>query len=233
VQNDPRLWYFFANFDSRQLRFADPSFLIRSDVFHRMARRPASRGLIRFSIMANLASESHDRWSPYRVALSDLGKRLLQIVDETPLQTSREVRRLPADAVWLSRSMPGGLNRLRTASGDRNYNLIRSAVLERDSISAWYQGHLRLFSPFLLGTKTGDRHVLGYQFGGTSEQPLQPEGDQKNWRCFRVDELTRITLLPGTWHAVKKGKGFQYCIDQVDVWADSPASARPALRRAA
>ena len=125
------------------------------------------------------------------------------------------------------------MKRLKRASVDRKYELIRNAVLGRDSVSAWYHGHLRLFSPFLLGTKADDPHVLGYQFGGTADKPLGPEGDQENWRCLRVAGLTRVKLLPGTWHAVPKGKGFQHCIDQVDVWADSPTSATHRRRRAA
>jgi hypothetical protein len=112
--------------------------------------------------------------------------------------------------------------------------MIRSAVLERASVSAWYKGHFRVFSPFLLGTKAGDAHVLGYQFDGTSEEPLVPEGTVDNWRCLRVAGLTKVKVLPGIWHAVAKGvKGRQNCIDQVDVAAGRPLSARSRLRRAA
>jgi hypothetical protein len=167
------------------------------------------------------------------VALKDLGKRLLEIVDDESLMALGALAQLPANGVWLSRSRVGNVNRLRTASDNRKYDLIRKAVVGKDSVSAWYHGHLRLFSPFLLGTKGGDPHVLGYQFGGTSEKTLGPEGDPRNWRCLRLAELIRIKLLPGTWHAVPNGKGFQHCIDRVDVWAESPPSAAHVLRRAA
>ena len=233
VQNDPRLWYFFAYYDANQLRLQDPTFLVPSHVFHKMGRSGYRKGGISFVIVASLAAESRDRWTPYRVAPKDLGKRLLEIVDETGRKPTRFVPQLLDDGVWLGRAVPRDVMSLRAASIGRKYDLIRNAVLGRDSLSAWYKGHLRLFSPFLLGTKAGDPHVLGYQFGGTSEQPLRPEGDPKNWRCLRLAELTSIKLLPGTWHAVQKGNNLQHCIDHVDVWAGSPHLAKDDLRRAA
>ena len=98
VQNDPRLWYFFAVYDPRQLRFHDPAFLIPSDAFHRIGRQGKSGGLIWFRIIANLAPGSHDRWTPYRVAPIDLGRRLLEIVDEAGLTAKASSLPLPADA---------------------------------------------------------------------------------------------------------------------------------------
>src|SRR5207253_4303650 len=113
------------------------------------------------------------------------------------------------------------------------YGLIRNAVLERDSLSAWYQGLPRIFSPVLLGTKAGEPHVLGYQFDGTSHQPLRPDGSPENWRCLRVSELTEVNLLPGIWHIARKGKGSQNCIDQVNVSAYRPSPSNSRLGRAA
>ena len=174
------------------------------------------------------------RWAPYRVALSDLGKRLLEIVDEMGLTASGVLPRLPVDGVWLGRAAHRGMKSLRAARHGRKYDLIRKAVIERNSLSAWYKGHLRVFSPFLLGTKAGDPHVLGYQFDGTSEVPLGPEGSAENWRCLRVAGLTKVRGLPGIWHAMPKaGKGHQSCIDHVDVSAHGTSADRRQLRRAA
>ena len=233
VQNDPRLWYLIGLYDVHQPGLHHTVFLIRADVFHKMARRGTGKGKVWFAMTASLSPISHDRWTPFRVELKDLGNRILEIIDDATLMASGVLPPLPDGAVWLGRAMPAGIERLPKASVDRKYDLIRNAVLARDSVSGWYQGHLRLFSPFLLGTKAGDPHVLAYQFGGTSEKPLRPEGDPKNWRCLRVAELTKIKLLPGTWHAVPKGKGFQNCIDLVDVRADIRPSARHTVRRAA
>jgi len=234
IQNDPRLWYFLAVYDLRQLKFRDPVFLVPARIFHRWARNGTWRGRPNFEMVASLGPASHDRWAPYRVALSDLGKRLLEIVDEMGLTAGGVLPQLPVDSVWLGRTVHRGLKSLQPARYGRKYDLIRKAVIERNSLSALYKGHLRIFSPFLLGTKAGDPHVLGYQFDGTSEKPLAPEGSSENWRCLRVAELTKINVLPAIWHPVPKGgKGHQNCIDQVDVSAYRPAAGRQQLRRAA
>jgi hypothetical protein len=234
IQNDPRLWYFLAFYDPDQLRFLDPVFLVPAHVFHKLARRGKWKGRIRFVMFANLGPEAHDKWSPYRVRLSDLGKHLLEIVDEMGLTASRDLPEVPVDGVWLSRATRTDVKSLRADRPNRKYDLIRNAVLESESVSAWYMGHMRIFSPFLLGTKAGDPHVLGYQFDGTSEQPLGPEGSPTNWRCLRVADLTKVKVLPGIWHPVpRRGKGHQSCIDQVDVSAHGSSAGNRPLRRAA
>ena len=233
IQNDPRLWYFLAFYDARQLRLHDPAFLVPSHVFHKAGRAGKKKGKIYFLFVASLAPDSRDRWSPYRVAPIDLGKRLLAIVDGVPLMASGRRLPLPANGVWLARAKRGRASASRSSAPNPAYALIRRAVLERSSLMATYRGHRRIFSPYLLGTKHGDPHVLGYQFGGTSEEPLGPDGSRKNWRCLRVAELTRLKLLPGTWHVVQKGHGFQNCIDQVDVRAYAGSAVKHPLRRAA
>jgi hypothetical protein len=234
IQNDPRFWYFLALFDRRQLKFHDPVFLVPSRIFHKMARNGSWRGRANFEMAASLGPASRDRWAPYRVSLRDLGNRLLEIVDEMGLTASRDLIKVPFDSLWVSRAARGGAASLRTDRPDRKYDLIRKAVIERNSLSAWYKGHLRVISPFLLGTKAGDPHVLGYQFDGTSKEPLGPEGSSENWRCLRVAELTKIKVLPGIWHPVPKGsKAHQHCIEQVDVSAYRPSPVNSPIRHAA
>jgi hypothetical protein len=238
---DARLWYFLAFYDPKELRLQGPVFLIPSTVFHRMAGRGVSKGQVWFSMTASLAPTSRDRWSPFRVAPKDLGRRLLEIVDKTGLMAvSSALPHLPTDSVLVGRAKPraarnlqGASKRFRAVPADPKYDLIRNAVLSRDSVSALYQGHLRLLSPFVLGTKAGDPHALAYQFGGTSHKVLAPDGAPENWRCLRVSELTEVTVLPGMWHAPRKGRSFQHCVDQVDVSAGRSSSASPLLRRAA
>ena len=234
IQNDPRFWYFLAIYDRRQLKFRDPVFLVPSRIFHAWARKGSWRGRANFEMAASLGPDSHDRWATYRVALNDLGDRLLEIVDEVGLTARRTRPEVPVDGIWLGRLAHRDMKSPRAARYGRKYDLIRKAVIERNSLSAWYQGHLRVFSPFLLGTKLGDAHVLGYQFDGTSEEPLGPEGSSENWRCLRVTELTKIKVLPGIWHPVPKGsKGHQNCIDQVDVSAHGLSAGRRQLHKAA
>jgi hypothetical protein len=233
VQKDPRLWFFIAHYELSQLGYGDPVYLISAkDLFEKFGKWTDSRGNVVVQVEANVSPESHDAFSPYRVALRDLGARLIQIIDETPYSASAAVEPLPMDGLWVSRAVVKGLKGGRTTKRDRKYDMIRRAVLNLDSLSGWYQGHQRLLSPVLLGTKAGEPHVLGYQFGGTSDEPLAPEGSSKNWRCLRVSELTRVKVLPGVWHTVPSGKVFQNCIDQVDVAAGQAAVMRR-LRRAA
>lgn len=104
VQNDPRLWYFFAFYDMLELRFHGPVFLIPSHVFHRMGRTGKQGRRIWFGIDASLAAKTKDRWSPYRVAPVDLGKRLLEIIDEAGLTASSRSLKLPPDSVWVGRA---------------------------------------------------------------------------------------------------------------------------------
>jgi hypothetical protein len=233
VQNDPRLWYFFALWRNEELRLHDPCFLVPAHVFHALGRTGKAGGRIYFLMVASLSPDSHDRWTPFRVAPKDLGPRLLEIVDKTGLMATSLLPRLPAEAMLVGRAIPRAKISLRSASADPKYDLLRNAVLERDCVSAWYQGKLRLFSPVVLGTKAGEPHVLVYQFGGRSHQPLGPDGSPRNWRCLQVSELTDLNVLPGIWHTAGRRKGVQNCIDQVDVSAGRPSSARPRLRRAA
>ena len=104
VQNDPRLWYLLAAFDGPQLRLDDPLFLVPAPVFHKLARRQMWKGRIRFAVSASMAPGSRDQWSRYRVAPKDLGKRLLEIIDEVPLTASSRSTKLPPDSVLLGRA---------------------------------------------------------------------------------------------------------------------------------
>src|SRR2546423_6230180 len=75
LQNDPRLWYFSALWGTDELRLDDPCFLVPAHVFHVMARTGKRDGRIHFLMMASLSPDSHDCWSPFRVAPKDLGPR--------------------------------------------------------------------------------------------------------------------------------------------------------------
>jgi hypothetical protein len=100
------------------------------------------------------------------------------------------------------------------------YALIREAALNLDSIEAIYEGHLRRFSPHIVGARRGERRVLAYQFGGTSRSGLGPDGSADNWRCFPVDELTNVLLIAGSWRSPTTfGTQPEQCIDVVDVRA--------------
>ena len=107
IQNDPRLWYFLAFYDPRKLQFGDPVFLVPSHIFHKLARRGKFNGEVLYLMSANMGPNARDKWAPYRVALSGLGKRLLEIIDEAPLTASHAAAGFPTDGVWLSRAIRG------------------------------------------------------------------------------------------------------------------------------
>jgi hypothetical protein len=114
LRNDPRLWYFIAVYDPVQLRLLDPVFLIPSAVMHRLARQGRTKRGILFKVIANLVPNSRDMWSPYRVALGDLGKRLLEIIDDAGLTAETRTLPLPEGAIVIGRA------RRRAARPKRN-----------------------------------------------------------------------------------------------------------------
>ena len=83
--NSPFYWYFVAYLDPKSMGLADPTFLIPSEDFHRLAAPIQRSGMWRFSMAANMEAKSRDRWNRYRVGTLELGERVLEI--------SRELKR--------------------------------------------------------------------------------------------------------------------------------------------
>ena len=77
--NSPFYWYFVAYLDPKSMGLADPTFLIPSEDFHRLAAPIQRDGKWRFSMAANMEAKSRDRWNPYRVRTLELGERVLEI----------------------------------------------------------------------------------------------------------------------------------------------------------
>jgi len=115
VVSDPRLWYFFAYYDRRALGFGSPCYLVRSDVFYKIARRRKIGNRIWYTLEANLGPHSQDRYSQYRVAPLDLGGRLLEIIDDESLTAEVGTVPLPESAIVLGRA------RRRAARPRRNH----------------------------------------------------------------------------------------------------------------
>jgi len=101
-----------------------------------------------------------------------------------------------------------------------SYGLLRDAVVKRRQVRAVYDGLPREFCPHVLGTKDGEAHCLGYQFGGQSSAgPITP-GSTGNWRCFVVAKLTHVSLQEGPWYTAPNWDRRQTCVDRVDVEAE-------------
>ena len=104
VQNDPRLWYLLAGFNAGQFNLDDPLFVVPAREFHKMALRGRRNGKVSFHMVASLSPTSRDRWSRYRVAPKDLGKRLLEIIDQTPLSVGNRSKELPPGSISVGRT---------------------------------------------------------------------------------------------------------------------------------
>lgn len=105
------------------------------------------------------------------------------------------------------------------ASG--TYAAIRQAILDRQVVTAIYQGRPRVMCPHALGwNKEGEEQALFYQFDGESSRPLGPPGSPANWRCLTLSELTSVSVASGAWHTSPKHTSKQTCISRLDVEVD-------------
>lgn len=106
---------------------------------------------------------------------------------QTPLQpTAPPPRARPAVAV---RPKAVSSGQLWGASGSLEQRL-HDAIDQRLVVQFWYQGHLRIAEPHVLGVKDGRLHVLTYQVGGDSSSSSLP-----GWRRFFVDELSQLQIM--------------------------------------
>ena len=97
-------------------------------------------------------------------------------------------------------------------------DLIRQAIIKKAIVRAAYKGHLRLLCPHVLGVKGNRTQCLFYQFGGSSEKGLAPDGSSHNWRCIPLDELTDVTVQEGDWHSsADYSLDRQTCVDRADL----------------
>lgn len=100
-----------------------------------------------------------------------------------------------------------------------NYDLVRQAIIEKKQVHATYGGHHREMCPHVIGTKAGSTQAqaLFYQFGGTSQSGLKPEG---NWRCIPISGLSNVEVHDGEWHTGYSHSRPQTCVDIIDVAVD-------------
>ncbi len=91
------------------------------------------------------------------------------------------------------------------------YAILRQALVERCRVTAFYDGLPREFCPHCLGTRNGQRRVLGWQYGGLSSNPLP------NWRCMNVGGLRDVRIVAGSWETGGLHTRPQVCITYVDI----------------
>ena len=76
-----------------------------------------------------------------------------------------------------------------------NLELIKKAMDERKSISAYYKNYFRKLSPYELGTKKGKYRCLFYQYGGKSSSGVINSRSKHNWRCMELNKLKKLQIL--------------------------------------
>jgi hypothetical protein len=80
--SDPRFWYYFPLLSLTTAGFVDPQYLVESTKVHQHAAPRLRDGVWHFTFQANTAEHSHDRWVPDRVSGLEVGRRVLQIIDD-------------------------------------------------------------------------------------------------------------------------------------------------------
>jgi hypothetical protein len=79
------------------------------------------------------------------------------------------------------------------------------AINSKSSIEVQYDGHIRHVSPIRFGWKTTEdeglhKNLFCYQFGGYSSRGLSPDGSEDNFRCWKLEDITYVAVIPGIWH---------------------------------
>lgn len=99
------------------------------------------------------------------------------------------------------------------------YEILKSAVLNKNAVALTYGRHVREVCPHVLGWRDGDEWCLAYQFGGGSSQPLKRDGDPANWKCLEVAKISGAKIMPNEkWHTTDREPETETsCVDRVDV----------------
>jgi hypothetical protein len=97
------------------------------------------------------------------------------------------------------------------------YDLIRSAILNKQQVVATYSGHVREMCPHVIGTKNGREQALFFQFAGTSSSGAIVPGSSDNWRCITINGLSNVSVRNGPWQTAANHSQPQTCVDEIDV----------------
>jgi hypothetical protein len=81
VKSHPLFWYFFGFLDPRTMAFGNPVFLVPSRYIHIHASPREQRGKVLFQFYANMSSTARDRWKPYRLSPSAVGRHVLDVLE--------------------------------------------------------------------------------------------------------------------------------------------------------
>ena len=102
---------------------------------------------------------------------------------------------------------------------ESTYDLIKTAIIEKKSMTFYYNGFLRKASPHVLGTKNGREQALFMQYDGYSESGLS-EDLRYNWRCFFLNKIRNPSLNDDEFYTTNNHSRNQSCVDVEDVIVD-------------
>ena len=135
---------------------------------------------------------------------------------------------LRESAWWCVKVKWMGVVRARIQTVEEIYQLVWTAVDNRQPIKALYHRRPRLFCPHILGrNKEGDLRVLCYQYGGESESGLEPEGSPANWRCIVLEKLSQVKLIEDAWRTAPNHSRPAHCIVRADIDAEDQVKHDP------
>ncbi len=80
--SDPRFWYYLPLLSLTTAGFVDPQYLVASTKVHQHAAPRLRNGVWHFTFEANTAERSRDIWVPDRVCGAEVGRRILQIIED-------------------------------------------------------------------------------------------------------------------------------------------------------
>lgn len=99
------------------------------------------------------------------------------------------------------------------------YRLFREAILRQRQVTCLYQHYRRELCPHILGHTDGNEKVLAFQFAGGSRSGLPAGGE---WRCLYLAQVREAQTRAGAWHAGRRHRKQQTCVDVVDLDTNIP-----------
>ena len=96
------------------------------------------------------------------------------------------------------------------------YELVKKAILNKQSVTCYYNGYLRKMSPHVIGTKNGREQALFYQYAGQSSEGIS-YNPSRNWRCIFIDKITNLSINNDEFKTANNHSQKQNCVDYVDV----------------
>ena len=95
------------------------------------------------------------------------------------------------------------------------YELVKKAILNKQSVTCYYNGYLRKMSPHVIGTKNGREQALFYQYGGQSSEGIS-YNPSRNWRCIFIDKISNLTINNDEFKTANNHSKRHNCVDYTD-----------------